>query len=86
MPTPSPTVMERPSARRAGRGLFSYRQNCDLFPAAIFDLILDYAIDQGKKSIILTQADVVTGVDLSACLTNEYVTRSDDLAAEAFDA
>lgn len=86
MPTPSPTVMERPSARRAGWGLFSYRKYCDLFAATILDLILDYAINQGKKSVILTEANVIAWMYLGAFLTNEYVTRSDNLTAEAFNA
>lgn len=86
MPTPSPTVMERPSAKRAGWGLFSYRKHCHLFAATILDLILDDAINQGKKSVIFTEANVIARMYLGAFLTNKYVTRSDNLTAEAFNA
>ena len=46
----------------------------------------DVAVGKGEKGMIATHADVVTGVELGAALTDEDGAGENELAAEAFHA
>ena len=55
------------------------------FPGAL-DRKLDVTVLECEQGVILAHADVITGVELGAALTDDDRTCRDQLAAERFDA
>jgi hypothetical protein len=69
---------------RQGKNLLQLGINAHPFPIPAKVLIGDDAVNLGKKSIILSHADIFSGMNASAQLSDQNIARLDHLAAESF--
>ena len=58
----------------------------DLFAVAAQALKLDSAVDQRKKGIVGTDADILAGMDMRPTLLDKDIPRKDELAVAPLDA